>query len=122
MKSHKLFSIVLLLLFGNAHSQATLPEEPAERARQLTAWMKNHLQLTDEQVIKVEPVNLKCAEKNVELQSSKLSKRKREQKLTENEQYRDTEMKKILSPDQYSVYETRKKEMVAMLREKLRDK
>jgi hypothetical protein len=31
-------------------------------------------------------------------------------------------MKKILAPEQYSVYETRKKEMVAMLREKLRDK
>ena len=122
MKCNKLLGIVLMLFFVNAHSQAKLPEDPAERSRQLTEWMKDHLQLSDEQVIKVQPVNYTCAQKNVELQNSKLSKGKREQYLASNERYRDNEMKKILTPEQYSVYESRKKEMVKMLREKLRDK
>ena len=68
MKTHKLFGIVLLLFFANSHAQEKeLPADPEERARQITEWMKTNLQLSDAQVPKVQAVNYKCAQKNVEL-------------------------------------------------------
>ena len=40
MKTHKLFGIVLLLLFANANAQEKLSDDPTERGRQVTEWMK----------------------------------------------------------------------------------
>ena len=117
MKIHKLFGIVLLLLFANAHSQEKLSADPAERGRKVTEWMKTNLHLSDEQVPKVEAINYKCAQKNVDLENSKLWKNKRQKQLTSNEQYRDAELKKIFTPDQFSTYESRKKEVLPKMME-----
>jgi hypothetical protein len=116
MKTHKLFGIVLLLFFANSHAQEKeLPADPEERARQVTEWMKTNFQLNDAQVPKVQAVNYKCAQKNVELENTKLWKNKRQKQLTQNEQYRDAELKKIFTPEQFSAYETRKKEVMTKM-------
>jgi len=58
--------------------------------------MNTNLHLSDEQVPKVQAVNYRCAQKNVELEKSKLWKDKRQKQLTQNEKYRDAGLKKFL--------------------------
>src|SRR5688572_24819380 len=119
MKTHKLFGIVLVFLFANAQAQDTLSSDPAERGRQVTEWMKTNLQLSDEQVPQVEAVNVRCAEKNIELESAKMTKGSRQKYLISNERYRDAELKKILNPEQFTVYETKKKEVMTKMMKKI---
>ena len=116
MKSHMFFGIILLLLFGNAYSQPQLSTDPSERGRQVTDWMKTNLQLTDEQVPKVEAINVRCAEKNIELEGNKkMTKATRQKYLTSNERYRDNELKKIFTTEQFTNYQERKKEVMTKM-------
>src|SRR4030095_1660443 len=116
MKSHNLLGIVLLLLLSNGYAQPQLSNAPAERARQVTEWMKTNLQLSDAQIPKVEAVNVRCAEKNIELEGNKkMTKGTRQKYLTSNERYRDNELKKIFTPEQFTNYQTRKKEVMTKM-------
>ena len=116
MRSNKLLVIVLLLLFVNAHSQEKLSSDPEERARQVTEWMKTNLNLSNDQAQKAEAVNYKCALKNIELEgNNKMIKATRQKYLTSNERYRDDQLKKIFTPEQFSTYQERKKEVMTKM-------
>ena len=120
MKTHSLFAIVLMLFFTSAYSQPELSNDPTERGRQVTEWMKTNLQLTDEQVPKVEAVNVRCAEKNIELEGSKnMTKGTRQKYLLSNERYRDNSLKKILTVDQFTNYQAKKEEVMTKMMKKI---
>ncbi len=122
MKIQNLFAIVLLLYFGSAYSQQQpeLSNDPTERGRQVTEWMKTNLQLTDEQVPKVEAVNIRCAEKNIELEGSKnMVKGTRQKYLLSNERYRDNSLKKILTAEQFTNYQAKKEEVMTKMMKKI---
>lgn len=118
MKSNKLLGIVLLLLFAKAYSQEKpqLSSDPDERGKQVTEWMKTNLHLTDDQVPRVEAINIRCAQKNIELEGRKnMTKGTRQKYLTSNERYRDSELKKIFTPEQFTNYQERKKEVMTKM-------
>ena len=121
MKRHRLLGIVLLLIFSNAYSQEPeLSSDPAERGRQVTEWMKTNLQLSDEQLPRVEAVNIHCAEKNIELEGNKrMTKSTRQKYLSSNERYRDTELKKIFTAEQFTNYQSKKKEVMTKMMKKI---
>ena len=122
MKSNQLLAIVLLLIFANAYSQEKpqLSSDPAERGKQVTEWMKTNLQLSDEQVPKVEAINVRCAEKNIELEGRKnMTKGTRQKYLTSNERYRDSELKKIFTAEQFTAYQEKKKEVMTKMMKKI---
>lgn len=63
------------------------------------------------------PLTTDSHKKNVELEKSKLWKDKRQKQLTQNEKYSDAGLKKVLTPEQFSNYETRKKEVLTKMME-----
>ena len=118
MKCNKLLGIVLLLLFANAYSQEKpeLSSDPAERGKQVTEWMKTNLNLSEEQVVKAEAINVRCAEKNIELEGRRnMTKGTRQKYLTSNERFRDAELKKIFTAEQFTTYQERKKEVMTKM-------
>ena len=116
MKYHNLLGIVLLLLLSKTYAQPQLSNDPIERGHQVTEWMKTNLQLSDDQMPKVEAVNVRCAEKNIELEGNKkMTKGTRQKYLTSNERYRDNELKKILTAEQFTNYQERKKEVMTKM-------
>ena len=120
MKIHSFFAFVFLLFVGTAYSQPQLSNDPAERGKQVTEWMKTNLQLTDEQVPKVEAVNVRCAEKNIELEGSKnMTKGTRQKYLVSNERYRDNSLKKILTAEQFTNYQAKKEEVMTKMMKKI---
>ncbi len=121
MKIRNLFVVVLLLVCGSVYSQQPeLSNDPTERGKQVTEWMKTNLQLTDEQVPKVEAVNIRCAEKNIELEGSKnMVKGTRQKYLVSNERYRDNSLKKILTAEQFKNYQAKKEEVMTKMMKKI---
>jgi hypothetical protein len=67
MKS--LLVAVLLLSFMQSQAQPTVPSA-ADRSTKLTDWMKTNLKLADDQVPKVQDINLKYANMVDELRNS----------------------------------------------------
>ena len=53
-----------------AQEQEKEPMPPAERAAKLTEWMKNNLQLTEDQEKSVQEINHKYANKTEELRNN----------------------------------------------------
>ena len=104
-----LLSIALLGLFTIGYSQE---KGPQDRANKWTDWMKKNLQLTDDQVAKVQPVNLKYAAKVNELKAdtSKGNKKKLDA-VKEIDGQMDAELKPIFTQEQYQSYVAKKKEM-----------
>jgi len=107
--------IILLLLPGsNAHSQDKTPEQ---RATAITEWMKTNLQLTPEQEGPVQTVNLKYANLNEGLKTSSKARMAKAKELKSNNESKKKELKKILTPEQFKMYEAKEAE----LREKFKE-
>ena len=123
MKKHILVFFLSLLGFSTSiRAQEKTPATPEERATKLTEWMKSNLGLNDSQVSQVQTINSKYAQKNEDLKSAGMGKRKKLQTLKTNETGRDAELKTVLTPEQYTTYETKKDEMKKMLKEKAKEK
>ncbi|GAO41637.1 hypothetical protein FPE01S_01_06510 [Flavihumibacter petaseus NBRC 106054] len=91
---------------------------PEERAASLTDWMKSKLQLTAEQEPKVKEINLKYAQNNEALKTAPGSKREKMKTLKADEASRDSELKAILTPEQYKIYQDSKAELKQKIKEK----
>jgi hypothetical protein len=123
MKKNILVLFVGLLGFSpSICAQEKTPATPEERATKLTEWMKSTLRLNDSQVSQVQTINSKYAQKNEEIKSAGMGKRKKMQTLKANETGRDAELKTVLTPEQYTTYETKKDEMKKMMKEKAKEK
>jgi Spy/CpxP family protein refolding chaperone len=76
---------------------------PEERAKRLTEMMKEKLKLTPAQEPKVSAINLKYAKKNEEIK--KISDTATQRKtLRDNNKLKDTELKGVLTPEQFASY------------------
>ena len=114
-------SIALLIgVLANAQDKQIPPA--ADRAAKLTEWMKTNLQLTDEQLPKVQDINLKYANKADALRNSSAGRRQKLQSLKADGKAKDGELKAILTPGQYESYEAKKAELQKQFKEKAKER
>lgn len=101
--------------------QTNTKNSPEERAKLLTQWMKENLQLTDAQMEKASAINLEYAQKMETLKSidSKLG---RFRKFKELSSEKDSCLKNLLTTEQYSLYQEKKQELRSELRERYKQK
>jgi hypothetical protein len=126
MKTRSIGSAFFATLFLAAFSlvstvQASAQDnkkEPEERARILTEKMKTELSLTDEQVPKVEAINLKYAKKNSEVRDGGGGRLAKLKSLKASQEEKDKEMKGVLTEEQYKKY----REMVEEMEKKVRER
>jgi len=115
----KFLVIIIAFSFFNtkAFSQDSYEQRtPEERAKIQTEWMKQNLNLSDEQFEKVEPLNLEYALKMEEVKSidGKLSKIKKAKSLSDE---KDSKLKTILSEEQFEKYLKKRKELGDKMKE-----
>ena len=106
----------LLALFTTASAQKMTAEEQANK---MTDWMKTNLKLTDDQVAKVQAINLKYANKMHEAKNSTQSKDEKKSSMKAESAAKDSEMKGVLTADQYKSYMAKKEEMKKDMKEKM---
>lgn len=109
-----------------ATDQAAAPEReiPAaeERAQRLTDRMKGELGLTEEQVPRVAEVNLRIAKQVDEIRSASGGSRdERADRMRSAQGQRDTELKEILTKEQWTQYEKMRDAMKAKARDRVKE-
>lgn len=115
--------VVLCLSFAsNAQEAERETMSPEERASKLTTWMKNNLQLTDEQEKSVQEINLKYAGKTEELRNSSESKGQKFKKLKSYNDDKDKELKGLLTAEQFKTYQAKKEEVKEEFKAKASEK
>jgi len=82
-----------------------------ERAKKMTEKMKTQLNLTDEQMPKVEEINLRTAQSTDAATQAAGTKEERMAKVKAAQEQRDKDLKDVLNPDQWKKYEQVKNEM-----------
>ena len=126
MKSIYLRSLLLVAFFFSFESHAQDAERetmsPEDRAMKLTAWMKNNLQLTDEQEKSVHEINLKYAGKTEELRNSSEPKGQKFKKLKSYNDDKDNELKGLLTAEQFKTYQAKKEEVKEEFKAKAKEK
>lgn len=118
---HQLLVFTLSVLLFNC-VQAQEMASASERATKMTNWMKSNLKLADDQVAKVQDINLKYANKMDELKNSTVDKHQKMETIKSNEAAKDAEMKGILTSSQYQTYTQKKEEMKKEMKEKVKEK
>jgi hypothetical protein len=93
---------------------------PAERAKAQTAMMKGKLGLTDAEVAKVGPINLKYAEKMEPIIKGDKLPLMKMRDMREVEGQKEAELKGILTADQFTKFEAGKEEMMEKLADQIR--
>ena len=125
MKSN-LSQLIMLLLFvfvnTSSYSQQKDIPSASERATKLTDWMKTNLQLTDDQVPKVQDINMKYANKMEELKNNAAGKRQKLLTLKDNDKAKDAELKQVFTDSQYKIYLTKKDELKKKLKEEMKER
>ncbi len=111
-----LFAIAILVsatLSSFAQDSNNMAEEIATKQ---TEWMKDNLDLSADQLEKIEDLNLKYAQKMTKVQETegKLNKLKQGKSIAEE---KDGKMKDILNKEQYEKYQDKKSEMRSKLKE-----
>jgi len=120
MKKIMLFSFLLVPLLSlvlSVNAQDKQPMNPQEKAQKLTDWMKTSLKLTDDQVAKVQPINLKYAQKMADTKNSSQDQNAKMAAMKADEEAKDAELKAVLTPEQYSSWQTKKADMKKEMKE-----
>ena len=87
-----------------------------------TQWMKSNLALDAKASASASAINLKYAKETQALVSSDSSKLQKLQSFRKNSQTKDAELKSVFTPEQYTLYEQKKSEMRAQLKQKIAEK
>ncbi|MCL3782488.1 hypothetical protein EMN47_19060 [Prolixibacteraceae bacterium JC049] len=115
-------AIILGVGLGSYAQQAEKELPPAkERAEMQTAIMKEKMELTDDQEVQVMEVNLRAAKRMDEMKqlTDKMKKFKTFRSIISE---KDKALKKILTKEQFKMYEKSKKEMKKLLKEKSKER
>jgi len=123
----RVFSVALTLiscvaLFMQAHSQETTTFSAESYAAKLNDWMKTNLQLTNEQIPKVEEINLKYAKRLEALQAKTIPRRQKLDILKADDKAKEKELKEIFTVDQFKKYQAKKTEIKKQMKENIKKK
>jgi hypothetical protein len=94
---------------------------PEQRAKMQTSMMKAKLQLDTVQVVKVQAINLTAAQKMEPLLKGDGGKLAKFRQMKEIDSAKDKDLKNVLTPEQYKLYEAAKEEMKEKMKERLKD-
>ncbi len=109
---------VSLLVATLVKAQGDEKRTPEERAKFQTEWMSRKLDLNETQLSQVEAINLKYAQKNEPVLKSNERKVAKLKKLKSIQNEKDSELKSVLSADQYKTYQ----ELVDEMKEKVKER
>ena len=98
------------------------PPTPEERAKKLTEWMKDNLQLYNNQVDPIQAINLKYAYKMQELLRSSMTKMQKKRALRADGDARDRELKTNLTAEQFQAWLVKKEDAKKDLQKKMAEK
>ena len=122
----RLFLACALLVFLPTIATAQMEElkssTPEERATLQTQWMKTALSLDAKAGTAVADINLKYARENQSLMDSNSPKLGKLITFHRNSEAKDAQLKTILTPQQYTLYEQKKSEMEEKMKQKLVEK
>lgn len=118
--------LMAVLLLVPALAMAQLDDlkntTPEERAAALTKMMQSSLSLDEKTTTAVSGINLKYAKETQTLMDSSGPQLGKLMTFRQNAQAKDAELKGVLTPEQYSLYEQKKDEMQAQMKQKLMEK
>ena len=95
---------------------------PAERAQLQTEMMTEALNLSEEQVPTVESINVKYSEKIAAIQARDGNRRSKFQSMRGLMEEKDAELAAVMTQAQYIIYQERKAEMRAKMKEKRKER
>jgi len=121
MRMKSSLAVILLLLSLQPLAQTKIPDA-ADRSASLTDWMTTNLKLTDEQVPKVQDINVKYANMVDALRNSSQDKKQRMATLKNYDASKDKELKEVLTGDQFQTYLAKKDEMKKKFKGKMKSR
>lgn len=118
--------LVALATASSASAQelgpALMKSTPAERAKIQTLLMKEKLKLTEQQLPKVEAINLQTAEKLEPVIKGSEGPLAKMRAVREAEQAKESELQAILTPSQFQQFLAMREEMRQKLEQRLAEK
>jgi hypothetical protein len=94
---------------------------PEQRAEKLTSLMKEKLGLSDEQVPKVQAINLDAAKKNQAAMAAGQGRVERMRAMKQVQEEKEAALKGVLTPEQLEKYQAAKEEFRQHARERMRE-
>ncbi len=119
------FGWALLLLvpaLATAQMEEFKNSTPEERATLQTELMKTALTLDEKAGTAVSEINLKYAKETQTLMDSSSPRLEKLMTFRKNSDAKDAEIKALLTPEQYSLYQQKKSEMEETVKQKLMEK
>ena len=117
-------ALVVALLASQAPAadmDALKDTTPAERAKAQTAMMKTKLGLSDAEVAKVGPINMKYAERMEPIIKGSEGPLIKMRSVRTVEEAKEAELKGVLTADQFTKFEAGKEEMMEKLADHIRE-
>jgi hypothetical protein len=117
-------ALVVALLASQAPAadlDALKDTTPAERAKAQTAMMKTKLGLSDAEVGKVGPINMKYAERMEPIIKGSEGPLIKMRSVRTVEEAKEAELKAVLTADQFTKFEAGKEEMMEKLADHIRE-
>lgn len=112
------FMLISASLFAQDKSQHKSPEE---RAKMMSDKMKTELTLTDEQYQKVQAINLDFSTKASAIKKEGGDKTSWMEKMKPLEDERTKSFKEVLTPDQFTKFESMKNDMKGKMKDKQKE-
>jgi hypothetical protein len=116
-----LLTCFTLIWFG-AFAQDHPGGDAQTRAKKLTDLMTSSLQLTSDQVPKVQEINLRYAQQVDDLRLSTMTKEEKKSKFKSMVDAKDAELKGVFTEDQYKSYQAKKKEFEKRMNERMKER
>ena len=119
MKIYKKLIVGIFLLLPMvimAQNSRFMNSTPEERAQAHTEWMQKNLNLSNSQLDKIKPINIKYAHEMEKIKNSDMSNMEKIKVVKEVDKKRIAEFKTVLSSEQLKIYNDKKKELFQMIR------
>ena len=120
------FVAISTLITGSLHAQANLVDlknaTPEQRAQMQTGMMKSKLKLDTNQVLKVQAINLKYAQKFEQIIKGSDGRMKKAREAIILQKQKDAELKQVFTTAQYKQYQDFEQEMKSKMMGRLNGK
>jgi hypothetical protein len=117
------FVVTSTFAASSLHAQASMDNlknaTPEQRAQMQTGLMKNKLKLDTNQVLKVQAINLKYAQKFEPIIKGSDGRMKKAREAMALQKQKDAELKPIFTPAQYKQYQDFEQEMKSKMKSRL---
>lgn len=120
MKKIVVFTIAALFAVSGMAQEKKKGRSAEQRAEKITNKMKEKLNLTDEQVVKIKAINLEAAQQKDTLKAEAKAERKEKVKAIETD--RDTKIRAVLTEEQKAEYEKMKEKGKEKIKKHRKDK